>query len=259
MLRDRVQRSLAPRAVVALSRIRLPRPWRRSVRVELYFAYDDPYAAIGLPGLLAMTRERGLELGLHPLIERGIADDPAAEQRRLYSIVDADRLARRDHRRLERREPLRAADAAFLAAWTEAASGNPAAPTFAAAAVEKLWLGSSGPVRRETFAEMYRDILNCAPPADEGEWLAALSRNTERLRARGHWESPAARVDGEWFFAHERLAQIADRRGAVARSARAQYRAPACPRALGIARRPRRRRMVLRARALAADCGAGRR
>src|SRR5882724_9835145 len=202
MLRDRVQRSLAPRAVVALSRLRLPRPWNRRVRVELYFAYDDPYAALGLPGLLALTQKRGLELELFPLVERGIPGDPAAEQRRLYSIVDADRLARRDGRHLERREPLAPSDCAFLAAWTDVARGHPQAPVFAEAAVEELWLRSSGPLRREAYARLHRDILKSTPPIDEVRWQEALARNTERLHARGHWESPAARVDGEWFFAH---------------------------------------------------------
>jgi len=93
MLRDRLQRSIGPRAVVALSRMRMPRPWTRTVVVELYFAFDDPYAAVGLPGLLFLTRERGLELEIFPLVERGIPGDPAADKRQAYAIVDADRLA----------------------------------------------------------------------------------------------------------------------------------------------------------------------
>ena len=211
MLLDRVQRSLAPRTVVALSRLRLPKPWGRKVRVELYFAYDDPYAALGLPGLLALTRKRGLELELFPLIDRGIPGDPAAEQRRLHSIIDADRLAARTGRCLERKDPLAASDCGFLAAWTDVARRNPAAADFAAAAIEKLWMRSSGPVQRDVYAALHRDFLKRTPPVDETRWQDALARNAERLRAKGHWESPAARVDGEWFFAHERLAQIAER------------------------------------------------
>jgi len=189
----------------------MPRPWTRTVRVELYFAFDDPYAAVGLPGLLVLTRERGLELEIFPLVERGIPGDPAADKRQAYAIVDADRLAARTGRRLERREPLDASECAFLAAWTDVARGNPAAPDFAAAAIEELWLRSSGPVRRSRYAELHREVLAFTPPVDETTWQEALARNTQRLRARGHWESPAARVDGEWFFAHERLPQIAAR------------------------------------------------
>src|SRR5258705_2192117 len=211
MLRDRLQRSFAPRAVVALSRLRVPRPWALTVRVELYFAFDDPYAVLGLPGLLELTRERGLELELFPLVERGIPGDPAADKRRAYSIVDADRLVAREGCRLERREPLDPSECAFLAAWTDVARGNPAALDFAATAIVDLWLHSSGPVRRERYAELHREILKCTPSVDETKWQDALARNTQRLRARGHWESPAARVDGEWFFAHERLPQIAAR------------------------------------------------
>ena len=211
MLRDRVQRSLAPRTVVALSRLRLPRWLRRPLRLELYFAYDDPYAAVALPGLLRLTQARGLALDLYPLLERGIAGDPAAQQRQLYSIVDADRLLLRGGQRLSRRQPLAAADCAFLAAWTEAARHNSAVADFASAAVETLWLHSSGPAQREAYAQLHRSILHCEPPADMGPLHAALSGNSRRLRSRGHWESPAVRVGGEWFFAHERLPQIAER------------------------------------------------
>jgi 2-hydroxychromene-2-carboxylate isomerase len=208
-LRDRVQRSLAPRAVVALSRLRLPRPW--PPRVELYFAYDDPYAVLALPGLLALTRARGLPLHLYPLLERGIPGDPAAEQRRHYALVDADRLLQRRGLRLCRRQPLAAADCAFLAAWTQAAAAEPAGAGFAAAALEQLWLHGDGPVEPEAFAPLHRDILRRPPPADSPQLAQALRGNTRRLHARGHWESPAARVGGEWFFAHERLPQIAER------------------------------------------------
>jgi len=208
-LRDRVQRSLAPRAVVALSRLRLPRPWRP--RVELYFAYDDPYAVLALPGLLKLTRARGLRLYLYPLLERGIADDPAAEQRSRYALVDADRLLQRSGRRLGRSRPLAAADCAFLAAWTQGAAADPAAADFAAAALGRLWLHGDGPVEPDSFARLYRDILGREPAADSSQLEQQLRGNSRRLRARGHWESPAARVGGEWFFAHERLPQIAER------------------------------------------------
>ncbi|MDB5977549.1 MAG: hypothetical protein JWR07_4309 [Nevskia sp.] len=211
MLRDRVQRSLAPRTVVALSRLHLPRWLRRPLRLELYFAYDDPYAAVALPGLLRLAQARGLPLDLYPLLERGIAGDPAAQQRQLYSIVDADRLLLRSGGRLSRRQPLASADCAFLAAWTEAARRKPAVGTFAAAAAEELWLHSRGPVQREAYAQLHRSILQCEPPADAGQLGTALFGNSRRLRRRGHWESPAVRVGGEWFFAHERLPQIAGR------------------------------------------------
>src|SRR5258705_9866309 len=121
MLRDRLQRSFAPRAVVALSRLRVPRPWALTVRVELYFAFDDPYAVLGLPGLLELTRERGLELEMFPLVDRGIPGDPAADKRRAYSIVHAHRLVAREGCRLERKEPPHPSQRPFLPAWPDLA------------------------------------------------------------------------------------------------------------------------------------------
>jgi len=216
-LRDRLQRSLLPSAVVAASRLRAPRHaavrLRRAlggrIRVELYFAFDDPYAAIALPGLLRLVEGRPVQLLLYPLLQRGIEQDPAAEARRQYAVVDADRLAQRASLRLARRAPLAAADCAFLAAWTEAARGNAAMPAFAAAALSALWLDSAGAVPRDACLQLHRTILGNEPPAEEAPWLGRLEQNTRRLHAKGHWESPAARIAGEWFFAHERLPQIA--------------------------------------------------
>ena len=216
-LRDRLQRSLLPSAVVAASRLRAPRHaairLRRAlggrIGIELYFAFDDPYAAIALPGLLRLIQNRPVQLLLYPLLQRGIEQDPAAEARRRYAVEDADRLAQRASLHLTRRAPLAAKDCAFLAAWTEAARGHAAMPAFAAAALSALWLDSTGPVPREACRQLHRSILGGEPPADAAPWLERLAQNTRRLHARGHWESPAARIAGEWFFAHERLPQIA--------------------------------------------------
>lgn len=215
-LRNYLQRAMAPRAVVALSR--LPRtPWAARKRVELYFAYDDPYAAVALPGLLRIVHARGARLSLYPLVERGIAGDPAAEQRRAYAIMDANRLAQRDGRRLSRKLPLTAGECAFLAAWTEAARHDTGSADFAAAVLEKLWFNSTGGVPREACAQLHRVHLHRDPPPDEAPWRQALARNARRLRRKGHWESPAARVGGAWYFAHERLPQIDARLAALRR------------------------------------------
>jgi 2-hydroxychromene-2-carboxylate isomerase len=216
-LRDRVQRSLLPRAVIAASRVRAPR--RMAARltracggrigIELYFAFDDPYAAIALPGLLRLIEGRPLQLHLYPLLQRGIPQDPAAAARRHHAVMDADRVAGREGQRLRRQAPLDPTDCAFLAAWTEAARGHAAQAAFAAAALQLLWRDSSGAVPRQACLDLHRKHLGGEPPADTEACQDRLAGNTRRLHARGHWESPAARVAGEWFFAHERLAQIA--------------------------------------------------
>lgn len=219
MLRDHLQRALAPRVVVAASRLQAPRRaaarlrrwFGRPLRMELYFAFDDPYAAIALPGLLRLCERRPVALTLYPLLQHGIPGDPAAPARALHAVQDAARLALRTQQRLARRAPLAPADTAFLAAWCEAARGDAAMPRFAAAALEQLWLGSTGPLQREVFVALYREHLRRDPPAETAADAAALASNARRLLAKGHWESPALRLAGEWFFAHERLAQIARR------------------------------------------------
>lgn len=210
-LKERLRRRWLPRLVVALARRQRARPLSGDAAIELYFACDDPGAVIALPALLALAHAHGVPLQLYPLIVRGIADDPAAEARARHAVRDADRLARRDGRRLSRSQPLAAADTAFLARWIESLRGQPVMGAFAAAALERLWLldGDTLPAP-DAYAALYRRLTGSAPPIAEAGADAALAANHRRLRRLGHWESPAARIGGEWFFAHERLAQIAE-------------------------------------------------
>lgn len=222
-LGEYVRRRVLPTLVVGLSRIRGPRAALASLRrvfgatptLELYFAYDDPYAAVALKGVVALAQRHGATLALYPLLERGISDDPAAVQRQRHAITDAGRLLDREGRRLTRRLPLAAEDTAFLACWTQSAQGHPALGDFVAAAIEQLWVGGTGPVRPDDFAALHRRFLGSEPPPDDAALRAALAANHARLLARGHWESPAARLDGEWFFAHERLPAMAVRLAAL--------------------------------------------
>lgn len=218
-----LKRSLVPSLVIAASRWRGPRLAAMRIahrcglpiRLELYFAFDDPYAAIALPALLDSLRRRPaknrISVQLYPLVQRGIPGDPAALARRRFALTDARRLALRAAWNLSRTEPLDADDCAFLAAWTAAARHHPAALAFASDALELLWRDSDRPVSQSCFEALYRAHLDRPSPIVDNALQRVLQGNTDRLIAKGHWESPSLRIAGEWYFAHERLAQI-DRR-----------------------------------------------
>ena len=134
--RDRIQRRLMPRAIVALSTVRLPgriaatvrRSLGRSATVRLYLAFDDPYSAVALLGLAERVGGRRARLLVEPVVERGIPGDPAAERKRDYAVLDSRRLARRAGLELSRREPVSAAATAFLADWAAAIPRDRGAP-----------------------------------------------------------------------------------------------------------------------------------
>ncbi|MBA4286723.1 MAG: hypothetical protein C0434_14445 [Xanthomonadaceae bacterium] len=209
-IKERLQRRWLPRLVVALARRQRARPLPAAAAIELYFACDDPCAAIALPALAALAAERGVPLQLYPLIARGIGGDPAADARARHAVRDADRLARRGGRQLSRRSPLAAADTAFLAGWIESLRGTPAMVPFAIAVIEQLWLvDGDTPPAASHYAPLFHRMAGHPAPSPEAT-QPSLAANHRRLRRLGHWESPAARIGGEWFFAHERLAQIGE-------------------------------------------------
>jgi 2-hydroxychromene-2-carboxylate isomerase len=218
-IQDHIRRSVAPSCVVALSRIRAKqtlastgaRLLGQTLRMDLYFAFDDAGAAIAVPGVLQIANHQSVDLRLYPIVNRGIANDPAAAARLTHSIKDAQLLAARTGQRLMRTGPVLAEACAFLANWTEAMRGHPAVNTFAAAAVREIWFRSSGEIPYEACARLYRETFGQDRPTDNPQLIEAVQDNSRRLIRKGHWESPVVDIHGEWFFAHERLGEIASR------------------------------------------------
>lgn len=212
-LRDRLTRRVAPRVIVALSEFRLPGIVRARLsrlhggrgRVELYVAYDDPCSAVAVLALRDVVADRRATLDVIPVVERGIADDPAVELKRAYAVQDAGRLARRTGMWLSRDMPLAASDTAFLAAWTAGIADDDARAAFCEAAMRRLWLETAEPVDPAQFAALYAEHVGGEPPT------AAPPAAVPGLPRRGLYDTPAARVQGEWFFAHERIPAIEHR------------------------------------------------
>jgi 2-hydroxychromene-2-carboxylate isomerase len=208
-------RRVGPRLVVALSQIswpaRLGAALRRLVgghgRVELFFAFDDPCSAVAVIELAARVAGRDVELLLKPVVARGIDSDPAVEQKRRYAIIDARRLARRTDLTLSRSAPLAPESTAFLAEWAAAAPQGPALTSFCVVALRQLWFDSDGPVGQDVYAGLWRERFGKEPPATAG----GVRRNEKLMRRRRPYDTPAAWVHGQWFFAHDRLVQIGER------------------------------------------------
>jgi 2-hydroxychromene-2-carboxylate isomerase len=213
-VRDRLQRRVLPRLVVALSTVRWPgrvaAALRRArgghARVELFVAFDDPQSAVALLGVDERLAGRRANLVVRPVVARGIPGDPAVDAKRAYAIVDARRLARRAGRELTRTAPLAAADVAFIAEWAAAAPSDATRTAFSIAAMRELWLASDGPVEREAYAALWREHAGGEPPA-YGDAAAA----ERAYRRRKLYDTPVAVVHGQWFFAHERLPAIEHR------------------------------------------------
>ncbi len=215
--KDVLSRRVLPSAVIALSRIDWParlgaaarRALGRRGRVELFFAFDDPCSAIAVIDLAERVSGRDVLLALDPVVERGIPGDPAVERKRRYAIDDARRLARRLGLVLARTEPLSAEDTRFLARWAASAPQGPSLERFCVNALRQLWLASDGPVDPGMYAAAWREEFGSPPPAMPDE--RAIRRNERLMKRRGPYDTPAAWVHGQWFFAHDRLVQIGER------------------------------------------------
>jgi 2-hydroxychromene-2-carboxylate isomerase len=215
--RDRIVRRVAPRVVIAQSQFDTParigaaarRRAHRRGRVELYFAFDDPCSAFALLELDERLRDRRVDLVTLPVIARGIPDDPALDRKREYGLVDAQRLFARRDIAVARTAPLIPDRPAFLAHWVAAAGPGPATRRFCVQAMQALWLTDDDPVDRARNVELWHEVVGTAP--DDATGPDAVVHNEKRMRRRGGYETPAAWVHGQLFFAHDRLDQIGER------------------------------------------------
>lgn len=198
-MRERLKRSWLPRLVIGLSQVTWPARTRAALRrarggrgtVELFFAFDDAESALAVRDLAERVAGRRVDLDLRPVVRRGIAGDPAADDKRRYAIVDARRLARRHGWTLACDTPMAPEEGAPYAAGAMALRGDERV-AFCLAALRALWFGEGPePVR---------------PAGDE----AAVRANEAAMARRGPYDTPAAVVAGRWYFAHERAPQIAD-------------------------------------------------
>ncbi len=213
--RERLERRVGPRLVVAVSRITLPARTAAALRrrrglpgeVELFFAFDDPCSAVALIELSERLTGRSVELRLRPVLRRGIPGDPAVEDKRRYAIEDARRLARRSGLELARSQPLAAEEIGYLAEWVAASPPQPALERFCVAAMRALWFSGEGPVERAALESLWREQLASAPPVGGAE---SVSANERLMSRRGPYDVPAAWVHGRWYFAHDRLGQIGE-------------------------------------------------
>jgi hypothetical protein len=185
---SRLRRSTIPSTVIRLSQVTWPARARAALaraagrrgRVEVYFAFDDAASAVAVPDLVERLASRRVDVVLLPVVRRGIAGDPAVQDKRRHALADA------------RRRGLDATvedpgDVTHLARWAATGAPNDAVCD----ALRAVWRGEPFPVD--------------APGGDE-----ALRRNERRMRRRGPYDTPAAVVGGRWYFAHDRAEQVAD-------------------------------------------------
>ncbi len=111
--------------------------------------------------------------------------------------------------RSARTEPLTAEHTRFLAEWAAAAPQGPSLQRFCVNALRQLWLTSDGGISPDDYAATWREQFGGTPAAAGGD--RAIRRNERLMKLRGPYDTPAAWVHGQWFFAHDRLVQIGER------------------------------------------------
>ena len=214
-VKDTLTRKTGPRLIIAsagvkarhkLAAAKLRRTGGRE-QVEVFFAFDDALSAVALIGLADRLSGRNVDLVVIPVVERGMDADPAVEWKRAHSVIDAARLAARDGITFTRADVIRPEATRYLAKWVSARQPHRTVTAFAVAAVRAIWVENIDPSQTEHFAALWDVTVGGTPP---GPGTHRLAKNQGLMKKRGPYETPAAWVRGQWFFAHERLDRITE-------------------------------------------------
>ena len=103
------------------------------------------------------------------------------------------------------REKAFAIAANLLAEWVACAPPGSTLTRFCLEAMGRLWFSGEG---RPDLGGLWRAEMGDQARIDGAK---AVRRNERRMRVRGIYDVPGAWVHGQWFFAHDRPAQIEQR------------------------------------------------
>jgi len=213
-IRDTLTRKTGPKLIIASAGVKAPQRMAAArlrktggrERVELFCALDDPLSAVALIGLSERLKGRRVELVVLPVVSRGMEGDPAIEWKRKFSVIDATRLAARDGIRFKRDTIVQPSTTKYLAEWISAREPATAVTNFAIEASRQIWVDGVDPADEGHFAELWDRIVGGTPP---GPGTGRIALNQSLMKKRGPYDTPAACLRGQWFFAHERLDRIA--------------------------------------------------
>lgn len=213
--KEYVAKALAPSLLVSASRAkRASRPLIRAVKImgrpakaELFIAFDDPYSWVGLDLLEDVLRGRNVDLRIYPVTERGISGDPDREDRLSYSIVDAARIAARHSKTMQRKDPVKPETAAMAARLAESCRGAEMMMEVCLRFLKALWEKNEEVGEADLFS-IHREVTGQDASLQTDAMDRRLEQNRELMLKKGHWETPAILVLGQWYFAHERADRI---------------------------------------------------
>ena len=148
-------------------------------------------------------------LDLRPIVKRGIPGDPGRRSQASLCARRRAAIGRAVRARAGGDEPRDPRATGFLAEWVASGTQGPALTRFCVEAVRRLWFELDAAARPADFAELWREQTggDPGPPGAAGR----VRRNERKMCLRGIYDVPAAWVHGQWFFAHERSAQIGAR------------------------------------------------
>ncbi len=174
-------------------------------QVELFFAFDDPLSTVALLDLSGRVAGRAVDLVALPVVERGMAGDPAVQWKRDYAVLDATRLAARLGIAFSRKETVSPQVVRYLADWVSAREPHSTLTDFSVAAAKAIWVEGVDPADQAHFVHLWDEIVGGTPP---GPGSGRVEANQKLMKKRGPYDVPAAWVRGQWFFAHERGERI---------------------------------------------------
>ena len=181
-------------------------------RVDFFYSFRSPYSYLAAPRAFALADRHGVEVAFRGVIPMAMRGQSVPAAKRLHTLRDAKREARRLRMPFGRiHDPI--GDGALRCLLVaQHAAGHGRQAEFVLAAGRAIWAEATdvstdaGLSRVCERAGLAWD--GCAAALDDPELRRRVQSDTDAVAALGHWGVPLLVLDGEVYWGQDRIEDV---------------------------------------------------
>ena len=183
-----------------------------SARLDFFYSFRSPYSYLAAPRAFALPERFEVDLMFRGVIPMAMRGEAVPRAKRLHTLRDAAREARRLGMPFGRIHDPIGRGAMRCLAVSEHAIDVARVREFVLAAGRAIW-AEAVDVSRDPGLQVVCERAglawdDCLAAIDDERMLARVQANTDELVALGHWGVPVFLFEGELFWGQDRIEDL---------------------------------------------------
>ena len=183
-----------------------------SARLDFFYSFRSPYSYLAAPRAFALPERFEVDLVFRGVIPMAMRGQAVPRAKRLHTLRDAAREARRLGMPFGRIHDPIGSGALRCLAVSEHAIETGRVRQFVLAAGRAIWAEavdvSTDPGLRMVCERAGLEWAACAAAVDDERLLARVQANTDELAGLGQWGVPVFQFEGELFWGQDRIGDL---------------------------------------------------